>query len=154
MSQSLFVLFSVFKARISRRFHCQKTVQTPFYLFTRSRLHAKKWSDVAFKIDGNMLYASIFWLFVILCCEFWKPIQKLATRCRTQCCAENRPRWHVTRGSIFHGTVLRGKSLMQADPCNTALMLQRCHCHHCCTVVNLHCWHTNAAAIYCCHSAI
>ena len=27
------------------------------------------------------------------------------------------------------------------------VMLQRCHCHRCCTVVSLHRWHTNVAAI-------
>ena len=40
-------------------------------------LACEKWSDVALKIDGDMLHASIFSLFIIFCCELLKPIPKL-----------------------------------------------------------------------------
>ena len=45
------------------------------------------------------------------------------------CRAENRPKWHITRGSNFHDMVLRGKSLLQFAPCNTAFK-QLVHLRH------------------------
>ena len=60
----------------------------PFCLFTRPHLHVK--NGLTFRLKSTL-------------------IQKLATYCRIQCCAENRPRWHVTWGSTFHDTMLRGK---------------------------------------------
>ena len=59
----------------------------------------------------------------VACCvaSFWNQFKNSQHEARGQCCAENRPRWHVTRGSIFHDTVLRWKSLLQVDSCNTAL---------------------------------
>jgi len=50
------------------------------------------------------------------------PSQKLATCCRVKSCAKNRPRYHVTRRSIFRATMLREKSSLQVVPCNTAFI--------------------------------
>ena len=96
-------------SRIFLRLHGQKIVEMPFCLFTRPRLLAKKRLMLGLKSNGDMLNASMFQLLVISCCEFLKPIQKLAACCLTQCCAENRPRQNVTRRSIYHDTVLHGK---------------------------------------------
>ena len=80
----------------------------------------EEWPDAALQNPWRHVTRVAFLLIRHLLLRSFETIQKLATCCRTQCWAENRPRWHVTRGSTFRDTVLRGKSLLQVDPCNTA----------------------------------
>ena len=44
-------------------------------------------------------------------------------------------------------TAVTALSVVTAVTPVCTVVLQRCDCHHCCTVVSLHRWHTNVAAI-------
>ena len=71
----------------------------------------RKMSDIAFKIDGDMLHAADFVVIRHLLLRVFETTSKTRQHVAEpmQCCVEIVPGCHVTRGSTFHDTVLPRK---------------------------------------------
>ena len=90
------------------------------------------------------------WQLTAMCSLVWQRCQLpllsqwCAHRCHTN--VNIAVSWHRCH-SVVSATAVTALSVVTAVTLVCTVVLQRCHCHRCCTVVSVHRWHTNVAAI-------